>query len=155
MYARDSIRQTGFTVLEAIAVLALLGALSTVILVRWSPGEARLNPQIDLLARTLRHAQALALAQGKRITFEVESSASYAITDGTGVVTDHQGISQRYALGGGTTVSGGNVNFDSLGRPLDSSGNLLATALVWTLSAEGSSASVSMQPLTGFVAVAP
>ncbi|MGD8937344.1 MAG: type II secretion system protein [Thiogranum sp.] len=155
MYLRESIRQTGFTILEAVAVLVLLGALSTVVLVRWSPGAALLNTQADLLANTLRHAQALALAQGRRLTFDVQSSGSYAITDGVSVLTDLQGISQRHTLSGGATVSGDDVNFDSLGRPVDSGGNLVGTPLVWTLGADGSTSSISMQPLTGFVAVTP
>jgi type II secretory pathway pseudopilin PulG len=155
MYVRDSIRQSGFTILEAIAVLVLLGALGTVVVLRWSPGEARLNPQADLLASTLRHTQALALAQGRRLTFDVESASSYAITDGVSVVTDLQGVTRRYILTGGATVTGDDVNFDSLGRPVDADANLLATPLVWTLQADGATRSVSMQPLTGFVAIAP
>ena len=154
MYARELKRQAGFTLLEAITVLVLLSTLSSLLFVHWSPG-ATLSPQADQLARTLRHAQSLALSQGRRFTFDVESATSYAITDGVSAVTDLQGVMHRYTLAGGTALAGSDINFDSLGRPIDAGGDLIAGALTWTLSAGGSASSVSMQPLTGFITITP
>ncbi len=155
MYARFSARHAGFTLLELVAVLLLLAILSTSLFLRWSPGSSTLNAQADQLAAVLRHAQALALTQGRSLTFDVQSTTSYAITDGTATVTDPQGVVQSYTLANGVILAGNDLDFDSLGRPIDAGNNLVATALTWTLTGDGASASVSVSPLTGFVTVTP
>ena len=155
MYARLSAHQAGFTLLELVAVLLLLAILSTSLFLRWSPGSSTLNAQADQLAATLRHAQALALAQGRSLRFDVQSATSYAITDGAATVTDHQGVVQNYTLVSGVTLAGNDLDFDSLGRPIDAGNNLVAAALTWTLTGDGATASVSVSPLTGFVTVTP
>ncbi len=155
MYARFSARHAGFTLLELVAVLLLLAILSTSLFLRWSPGSSTLNAQADQLAAVLRHAQALALTQGRSLTFDVQSTTSYAITDGTATVTDPHGVVQSYTLANGVILAGNDLDFDSLGRPIDAGNNLVATALTWTLTGDGASASVSVSPLTGFVTVTP
>jgi hypothetical protein len=114
-----------------------------------------LNAQADQLARTLRHAQSLAMAQGRSLTFEVQSATIYAITDGVATITDPQGVVQSYTLANGATLAGTNIDFDSLGRPIDAANNLMAVAQTWTLNAGGASATVNISPLTGFVTVTP
>ncbi len=52
------------------------------------------------------------------------------------------------------TVSGTDTAFDSLGRPV-ASGSLLSTARVFTISGSANTASVTLNPLTGFVSVSP
>jgi prepilin-type N-terminal cleavage/methylation domain-containing protein len=155
MAGKGRSQQTGFTLLELTLVLLLMAILGTSLFLRWSPGSASLNAQADQLARTLRHAQSLALAQGRSLTFDVQSATSYAITDGAAAITDPQGVVQSYTLANGATLAGGDIDFDSLGRPIDATNNLIATAQTWTLSANGASATVSISPLTGFVTVTP
>jgi MSHA pilin protein MshC len=145
MDTTPSSQQTGFTLLELVAVLLLLGILSTSLFLRWSPGASTLNAQADQLARTLRHAQSLALAQGRSLRFAVQSATAYAITDGAATITDPQGAVQSYTLANGVTLTGSDLDFDSL----------IATAQSWTLSGAGATANVSVSPLTGFVAVTP
>ena len=155
MSARVSIQETGFTLLELVTVLLLLAILSTSVFLRWSPGSVTLNAQADQLAATLRHAQALALAQGRGLGLTIQSANAYAITDGTAVITDPQGVRQAFTLANGATLSGNDLRFDSLGRPIDASSNLIATARSWTLGADGSTATVRVEPVTGFVTVTP
>lgn len=155
MDTTPSSQQTGFTLLELVAVLLLLGILSTSLFLRWSPGASTLSAQAEQLARTLRHAQSLALAQGRSLRFAVQSATAYAITDGAATITDPQGAVQAYTLANGVTLAGNNLDFDSLGRPIDAANNLIATAQSWTLSAAGATANVSASPLTGFVTVTP
>ena len=147
--------QSGFTLIELITMLILIGILSGLLVTRGSPTAATLNAQADELARTLRHAQSLSLAQGRSLTLSVPDSTSYAISDGAGTVTDPQGVVQAYTLVNGVTLTGNDLDFDSLGRPIDASDNLIDTARTWTLSVGGSTASVSVEPLTGFVSVTP
>lgn len=155
MDARESAQQAGFTLLELVAVLLLLAILSTSLFLRWSPGSSTLNAQADQLAATLRYAQSLALTQGRSLTFDVQSMTSYAITDGAAVVTDPQGLVQSYTLANGVTLAGNDLDFDSLGRPIDALNSLIPTAQSWTLSTSGATASISISPLTGFVTVTP
>jgi len=155
MQARTATSQAGFTLLELVVILVLMGSLSAAIFLHWTPGSASLNAQAGQLARTLRHAQALALGQSRRLTFEVQSTTAYAISDAGTVITDPQGLSQTYSLVNGATLTGSDLYFDSLGRPVDSSGNLIASAQNWTLSAGGSTATISVTPLSGFVTVTP
>jgi prepilin-type N-terminal cleavage/methylation domain-containing protein len=155
MAGKGRSQQTGFTLLELTLVLLLMAILGTSLFLRWSPGSASLNAQADQLARTLRHAQSLALAQGRSLTFDIQSPTSYAITDGATTITDPQGVVQSYTLAIGAALAGSDIDFDSLGRPIDATNNLIATAQTWTLSANGASATVSISPLTGFVTVTP
>jgi len=155
MDSTSSKRQSGFTLIELVTVLILLGILASSLYLRGAPSSATLNAQADQLARTLRHAQSLSLAQGRSLTFDVQDATSYTVSDGGVTVTDPQGIVQTYTLVNGVTLTGNDLDYDSLGRPIDATNNLIAAAQTWTLSANGSTATVSVEPLTGFVSVTP
>ncbi len=146
-------RENGFTLLELVAVVLLMGMLGATLAVRWSPGGATLGPQAEEVARALRHAQSLALSQGRRLRVEVQSATGYAITAGGAVITDPQGIRQSFQLADGVTLSGTNLDYDSLGRPLEPSGALITAPRDWVLSAAGNSATVSVSPVSGWVKV--
>lgn len=148
-------QQSGFTLIELVTVLILLGILAGTLYSRGAPSTATLNAQADQLARTLRHAQSLSLAQGRSLTLDVQSATNYIISDGGATITDPQGVVQTYTLVNGVTVAGSDLDFDSLGRPIDATDNLITAARTWTLSVDGSTASVRVEPLTGFVSVTP
>lgn len=144
----------GFTLIELVSVLLILGIVGSGIMLRWSPGDQSLPAQADLLARNLRHAQAMAMARGVALTLDVQSAGNYAITNGAATVQDSAGELQNFVLENGVTLSVTDLRFDSLGRPLNGT-NLMSVAQSWTLSGENSVATVQVQPLTGFVAVTP
>jgi MSHA pilin protein MshC len=148
-------QQSGFTLIELVTVLILVGILAGTLYSRGAPSTATLNAQADQLARTLRHAQSLSLAQGRSLTLDVQSATNYIISDGGATITDPQGIVQTYTLVNGVTLAGGDLEFDSLGRPIDATDNLITAARTWTLSVDGSTASVRVEPLTGFASVTP
>jgi MSHA pilin protein MshC len=148
-------QQSGFTLIELVAVLILIGILSSSLFLRGSPSTATLNAQADQLARALRHAQSLSLAQGRSLTLKVQGATSYVVSSGGAIITDPQGVLQNYTLVNGVTLAGGDLDFDSLGRPIDASDNLIVAAQTWTLSIGGSTANVRVEPLTGFVSVTP
>lgn len=155
MAGQEFSKQGGFTLLELTLILLLVAVLGSSLFLRWSPGGSSVNAQADQLARTLRHAQSLAMAQGRSLTLDVQSPTTYAVTDGAATITDPAGVAQSHTLANGVTLAGGDVDFDSLGRPIDAANNLIAAAQTWTLSAGGASATVSLSPLTGFVTVTP
>ena len=147
-------RQLGFTLVELVAVFVILGTLSFLLLPRFAHHEATGPAQADQLARTLRHAQGLAMNQNRSLTFSVLSPTSYAITDGASAtpIRDPAGQLQNHTLENGITLSaGGDLVFDSLGRPLSGTG-LATTPVAWVLS---TGPTVTLQPVTGFVTVTP
>ncbi len=147
----------GFTLIELVAVMVIIATLSALAIPRFVHNDATLPAQADQFARVLRHAQMMAMSQGRSLTVTIRSATDYAITDGTSTTAERDASSevQRYTLLNQVTLSGADIEFDSLGRPL--SGAALAnTVQSWTLTGAGSNtASVSVQPVTGFVTVTP
>ena len=145
-------RSTGFTLVELVAVMVVMATLSVLLLPRFSHREATEPAQADQLGRMLRHAQALAMSQGRAVTLDVISAATYAVTDGASPIRDPAGELLSYSLQNGVSFTAGtDVKFDSLGRPVSGSG-LITVPRTWTLSG---GASVTLQPVTGFVTVMP
>ena len=150
-------RSDGFTLIELVAVMVILATLGAVALPRLAHNDATVPAQADQLGRAIRHAQAMAMSQGRSLTVAIQSTTSYAITDGITAtpVRDPAGEEQIYTLINAVTLAGNDVKFDSLGRPLNGAA-LASTAQNWTLMGTGgTTASVSLQPVTGFVSVTP
>ena len=86
---------------------------------RFAHNNATLPAQADQVGRMLRHAQSLAMAQGRALTFDVLSTSSYAITDGVSPIRGPAGELLSYSLQNGALfTSGTDIRFDSLGRPM-------------------------------------
>lgn len=142
----------GFTLLELISVLLILGIVSSGVILRYAPGDQSLPAQADLFARTLRHTQAMAMTRGVALTLNTRSSSRYVISDGAVIIRDSANQLQNFVLENGVTLSTGNLRFDSLGRPL-AGADLMSVAQSWTLRGESAKVTVQVQPLTGFVTV--
>ncbi len=150
-------RSGGFTLIELVAVLVIMAALGTMAMPRFALNDATVPAQADQLGRAIRHAQAMAMSQGRALTLDIQSATRYAITDGASATplpgTSSEG--QRYTLINGVTLSGADLEFDSLGRPLNGT-TLADVTQAWTLTGTGgNTAGVSVQPVTGFVSVTP
>ena len=146
----------GFTLIELVAVMVIMATLGMFALPNFSHNDATVPAQADQLGRVLRHAQALAMSQGRSLTVDIQSTTGYAITDGTTstAIYDPSGEEQDYILENGVTLTGNDIEFDSLGRPINT-GSLISSAQTWTLNGTSNTATVSLQPLTGFVTVSP
>lgn len=147
----------GFTLIELVAVMVILATLGAVALPRFVHNDATVPAQADQLGRAIRHAQAMAMSQGRSLTVDIQSTTTYAITDGISATPlpgpGNEG--QLYTLDNNVTLTGSDMEFDSLGRPLNGAA-LADTIQSWTLTgAGGNTASISLQPVTGFVSVTP
>ena len=151
-------RGAGFSLIELVTVMVILAAISALAAPRFVHHDATVPAQADQLSRIIRHAQALAMSQGRPLTVDIQSASSYAITDGAtptpSTIRDASGQLQAFSLQNGVTLAGADLEFDSLGRPISGS-NLVTTTLNWTLSGGSNIATVSVQAVTGFVSVAP
>ena len=132
-------------------VILILAILAVYAAPRWIGNSPLLEPQQRLLARDLRHAQSIAMTQGRSLHFEVTASG-YQITDtNLTVITDPaRGESFQVALEADLSISGPDFSFDSLGRPTDGT-SLLSADQVQTIAIGASSATVSVAPVSGFV----
>ncbi len=152
--ARDS---KGFTLIEVTMVVVILGVLSAYALPRWSPADTTVAAQAHRLARDLRHAQEMAMSQGRTLSFDIQAPSDYRVVDTvTGVTINDPATQQNFqiTLDENVTVAGTDTDFDSLGRPL-SGGVLLAVPRVFTLSGASKTSTVTMSAVTGFVSVTP
>lgn len=159
----------GFTLVEAIMVLVVIGILSTAVFARTDAVTKRNVPdQADLLRRDITHIQSLALTYRIALRLNV-STTGYTVTclasvppcaTVGGTLVDPT-TSQAFAVTfpSGLTMTGLNssnatVDFDSIGRP--SAGNtLIATNPARTFAFTGASKTsyVYLRPITGFAEV--
>ena len=143
--------QAGFTLIELIVVIAVLGVVSAVVMMRGaSPAAMTVPSQAQTLASDIRHVQAVSTSLGRRmrITF---TSGGYVVSCSDGLspcppafsVTLQKGVTL-------STIGVTPLDFDSLGRPLTSAG--VSTAASYTLAFGADAKTVSVAALTGFVA---
>jgi len=147
-------QQQGFTLIELVVTLVIMGTLAAYGAVNWPFGDATVQAQAEQIARDLRHAQAIAMTQNRQLTFTT-SSSSYAVSESGATIDDPAGSGPfSQSLDDGVTVSGGPVAFDGLGRPL-SGGSLTGSTISFLVSGNTASMTVNVTPVTGFVTVAP
>ena len=113
----------GFTMIEVIAVLVILGIISAVVIAKVSSviAQYNLDSEADVIKGHLRYAQALSMNSTVNwgITF---SSGSYTIFTNPSSTVALPGTSNTAApatanLPSGMTISTGTVSFDSWGTP--------------------------------------
>jgi len=146
--------QDGFTLIELIIVIVVLGVMSAVVMMRGvSPAAMTVPSQAQTLASDIRHVQAAAMSLGKRmrITF---ASTGYVVSCVNPVSPCPPAFT--VVLQNKVTLSPtGTLDFDSLGQPWTSAGIATATSsysLAATTAAGGDTKTVSVAALTGFVA---
>jgi len=156
---RDS---KGFTLIELVITLSIVGLVTAVLLLSWPKFTANLDAQAGLLADDIRYAQNLSLTKSDRYRWVKVSSNSYRITNSAGTaITLPSGnttvtLSSGISFGVLTNLPNNLVAFDSRGVPYVDTGSpgttLNATATIILTSSAGSKI-VTIAPETGWVTV--
>jgi len=141
--------KNGFTIIEIIAVLLIIGIISAIVISRASSTASySLDAEVQIVKSHLRHAQVRALSDLETWGI-VFSSNSYTLQRGgvnTTFYLPNEG-SPTHKLSAGVTITSGagsTVTFDNMGSP----GNV---AMTITLSSGGQSQNISITKNTGFI----
>ena len=163
----DAVPQIGFTFVELIIVLVVVGILSVVAAVgSVSTADVTLPSQAQKLASDIRHTQTLATTWGRSLRLSVSgcpSSGTYCVScvtltagvppcDTSPVIDPATGSSFNVSLQKGVALTGTptpQLDFNSLGQPTQPAAPAGAS---YTL---GGAVTVTVAPLTGFVTVCP
>ncbi len=156
-------RAGGVSLIEAVAVLALLGILGIALIGRWSTFNAGAVTEADALKAALRYAQTRAMADISTWGISIDSAATYSLVEDNPNLAgatlpgsdsaEHtltQGV--QFTRGVGTTI-----RFDWRGEPVaaaivnnGTTPSVVQTAQTITLS-QTSTVDVKIWPYTGFV----
>ncbi|MEJ2687445.1 MAG: type II secretion system protein [Gammaproteobacteria bacterium] len=144
----------GFTLVELVTVLVIVAVLGAYLVPKLDISGSSVAAQATGLARDLRHAQALAMAEGSTLVFQPAASG-YRVTDSGGTTVTDPATQRPFqvTLDNGVSLSGGAVRFDSLGRPVSAGGSLRTGPASLALSGGGRTDTVAVSPVTGFVSV--
>lgn len=152
-------RRNGFSLIELVIVLAIVGVLAVFVVPRITATQGiTLSAVTAQLAASIRYTQSLAMSRGQRYRINFVASA-YQITDMGGapivqpLTASTAAISVSPATLGGYNppLTGGYVAFDGRGVPYVDATTPLASSAAITITSGSDSGSVVIAPETGHV----
>ena len=148
----------GFTLIESVIVVVVLAIMSTTVMISLNAGRQHaVVVQADELRRAISHAQLIAISQGVRLrltttstSYTVSTCSNTACSTTSALIDPATGSTFTTSFASeNVTLSGGPLDFDSMGRP-QSSGSLLSSTTTFSFAGGGNTVTVSVLPLTGF-----
>jgi type II secretory pathway pseudopilin PulG len=155
-------KHLGFTTLELVVVLLIVGILAASLLPRSTERRISIGAQADQLASDIRYVQSMSMTQGQRYYISL-TATTYAFVAVSGAVAQSHpatGSTTPISLASGVTMTIPPTNlpnsliaFDGRGIPYTDSAatTLLAANAVITLTGAGGSNTVTVYPQTGEV----
>ena len=170
-YAEHSLPGTrsGFTLIEIIIVIAILAiAAMTAIPLMSSGGSVQIRSAANMIAADLEYARSMAISRGQYYSVEFfEGAESYQIEDQNNVVISHpvkRGFDYIISFQNDSRLNKvditnvnfngtAGVQFDSLGSPYDLNKNDLNSQGIISLNANGPTATITVEPVTGYISI--
>ena len=141
----------GFTLIELIIIIVLAGIISVFIIPRIDIGIFKESADIDQFISNVRFAQHKSMITGTKWRIKIISSKKYFIdndTDNNNPFPKLPGGDNPVEVN--TSISSSGINeiyFDFLGRPVNSSGNLIKTQIIISIGSEN----IVIEPYSGGV----
>ena len=153
-------RQKGFTIIELVIVIMIVGILSVSLVFNNSQKALKTASQSEILASNVRYAQTLSMTKGSRYYLEKTSATSYQVKSAAGTPVTLPAGGTTTTLSGGSTFSAFSnfpnnlVAFDGKGTPYTdtgSPGTPLSTTASISITDGSSTSTVYISPQTGWV----
>jgi prepilin-type N-terminal cleavage/methylation domain-containing protein len=77
-------KNSGFSLIELIVVIVILGIISAMAYIRWSESTTALDAQTAAFASNLRYTQNLSISRNEHCRLKITSSKTYQILDSKG-----------------------------------------------------------------------
>jgi type II secretion system protein H len=152
----------GFTLIELIVVILIMGILATAAYNQWPGSTVNVGAQAQQLANDIRYTQALAMTSGQRYNLIKQSSTTYQIRSNAGTAIILANGSTTMTLNTGitfgtlTNLPNNLVAFDGKGTPYTTAttpGTALVSAATIPVTSSGQTSTVTISPGTGSVSV--
>jgi len=152
--------QRGFTLIELVMIIVILGILSAVIYERWPTGmeEAAAAKEFKRAVRYAQHKAMTRQFTSNTVAWGLTANANSSYTlqrRGGSEQAEPEYVNRCLNSENpppcGISLAGGSVYFNGLGEPLDAAGNPLAVALIFTIGAAPNTQTVTVSPATGYV----
>src|SRR5690348_547194 len=159
MYHMLTIKQMGFTLVELIFIILIVGIISVMIMPSWTGTTLDLSYEAQQVLNDIQYAQALSINTGQRYRWVLVSSTSYSVTDSAGTAillpsgSTLATLSNGVSIGSLSNLPNSLIAFDSLGAPYTdtgSPGTALASTASIPISATGGSYTIQITPGTGY-----
>lgn len=153
-------RQRGFTLIELVMIIVILGILSATVYVRWPVGMEE-DAAAKEFRRALRYAQHKAMtrqftnnAAAWGLTVNGDSSYTLQRIDGSEQAEAeyvNRCLNSENPPPCAIPLAGGPVYFNGLGEPLDGAGNPIAGATIFIIGAAPNNRNITIRAETGYV----
>jgi len=161
-------KQKGFTMAEILIVVVIIAIAAMVVLpLASSAASLQIRSAASIIAADLEYAKSMAISRGQyfSVVFD-KSTESYSIRNQDGDVIAHpvkKGFDYVVDFRNDTRLDKvdivaadfdmtGEVKFDYLGSPYNGNDNPLNSGVI-SLQAGGSTATINVEPVTGFISV--
>jgi len=169
--ARSDLRgkRGGFTLIEILVVVVIIAiAAMTVIPIMTSAASVQIRSAANMIMADLEYAKSMSISRGQRYSVVFDKAAeSYRIEDQDGAVISHpvkkgfdyvvdfrnDGRLDKVDIVDVDFDTTSEVKFDYLGSPYNGNGTALNSGVI-SLEARGTTATVTVEPVTAFISIA-